>query len=125
MVLSTHSQTHLGRTFFRVGQTPRRALWVTQSIVESGPTNDYRGEVRVRFRPAGWGRPPCGRGQETPERRLMSKTMLERESCPRAADGVKRNGGARYRGFRRSSDVCENVQNMHDSCDTNTHYPIG
>src|SRR3989442_13152262 len=38
--------------------------------------------------------PPCGRGQDTPERGFMSQNMVECESCPRAADRVKRNGTA-------------------------------
>jgi len=55
----------------------------------------------------------------------MSKTVLERESCPRAGDGVKRNGAGRCRAIRRSIGVRKFMQIVHDSCDTVTHYPIG
>src|SRR5882762_910347 len=34
MVLSTHSRTHLRSSLCRVGQTPRRALRVTRTVVE-------------------------------------------------------------------------------------------
>src|SRR5467141_3620674 len=92
MVLSTHSQTHLRRTFCRVGQTPRRALRVTQSIV--GKLSDER-LSRRGTRPLSAGRlwPAAVRaGARNFGTRIHVETMLDGESCPQAADRVKRSG---------------------------------
>jgi len=50
--------------------------------------------------------------------------MLERESCPRAAERVKRNGAAGMR-FMRWYGAQRNVQDMHDWCDINSYYLNG
>jgi len=55
----------------------------------------------------------------------MSQAVLKRESCPQAADCVKRSGAPRFRGPRRCAAVSWNVQKVHDSCDIHTHHPIG
>src|SRR5207247_523585 len=96
MVLSTHSQTHLWRTFFRVGQTARRAVRLTQSIV--GQLFDERLSRRgTRPLSAGRLRPAAVRaGASDSEGQVHVATMLERESCPRAPGGVKRSEAARH-----------------------------
>jgi len=55
----------------------------------------------------------------------MSKAVLERESCPRAGDGVKRNGAGRCRAIGRSIGVRKIVHIVHDYCDVVAHHPIG
>src|SRR5881394_804371 len=74
MVLSTHSQTHLWRTFFRVGQTPRRAVRLTESIVGAAVR---RTTIAARSAPA-FGRPAeAGRRAGGGERLRMAGSRCD------------------------------------------------
>src|SRR5882762_7884133 len=101
MVLSTHSRTHLRRSLWRVGQTPRRALRVTRTVVEKLFDESTSA---ARYTPA-FGRPgEAGRRAGGGKRLRKAGTCAgprRAESCPRAASAVKRNGAARLGALRK------------------------
>src|SRR5439155_7953734 len=84
MVLSTHSQTHLWRTFFRVGQTPRRAVRLTQSIVGAAVR---RTTIAARSAPA-FGRPAeAGRRAGGGERLRMAGSRCDHARARKLPEG--------------------------------------
>src|SRR2546426_4746437 len=117
----THGLT--SEDLFRVGQTPRRALRLTQSNVgkltdERLPWRDARPLSAGRLGPAAVRAEGTGSGGQG-----WLKDHGRAESCPRAADRVKRNRVAGTGGTRRT-DVAQKTQNLHHSCRPDAHYPL-
>src|SRR6267378_5027056 len=80
MVLSIHSRTHLRRPFCRVGQTPRRALRVTRTVVEKLFDDST---IAARYTPA------FGRPAEAGRRAGRGKTLRNADSCRGQAQSGK------------------------------------
>src|SRR5882762_9863710 len=124
MVLSTHSRTHLRRSLWRVGQTPRRALRVTRTVVEK-LFDDRLARRGTRPLSAGRVRPAAVRGEGRDSgRQVHVQGHVERKAArgpPALSSGMEQRGWGPCGNY----GVRNNAQDVHDSCDMSTHYLNG